>query len=226
MGFKLTVFLCLIIAGAMYFAPVPPELAERRSARQAAAPEPAARPEAAEPEPAPLERTTEATPAPPPPVAAQDTDAAVAAAIAEATSALTEAEAEAGDGTDDAAPLSLGTLSLGSDGVASLSLAESVRQRTEAAQEANGGLLRPVPSQPPLLPGNTAPTDGPDMAQVIGSAVNLRAGPSTGDAVVGRVSLGQQVEVLERVGTAWAAIRDPGSGGIAYISSQFLDPLP
>ncbi|MGB0661430.1 MAG: SH3 domain-containing protein [Mangrovicoccus sp.] len=64
-----------------------------------------------------------------------------------------------------------------------------------------------------------------DFAEVTGSAVNLRAGPSTGNSVVGQVREGQKVEWLSEAATGWAEIRHPDTGEPVYMSSRYLKRL-
>jgi hypothetical protein len=58
------------------------------------------------------------------------------------------------------------------------------------------------------------------LLYVTGSRVNLRAGPSTGNAVVGSVSYGDAVEVLDYANDNWAQIRF--GDRIAFMSRNFL----
>jgi len=66
------------------------------------------------------------------------------------------------------------------------------------------------------------PTE-PGMWYVTGSRVNLRGGPSTGDAVVGSVRLGQRAEVIEETANGWFRIRTPDDGQNGYIFGRFLN---
>ena len=56
---------------------------------------------------------------------------------------------------------------------------------------------------------------------VSGSAVNLRAGPSTANEVVGQAMVGQPAEVLAEV-DGWYHIKLSDSGQDAYIYGRFL----
>ncbi|WP_108484710.1 SH3 domain-containing protein [Oceaniglobus ichthyenteri] len=68
----------------------------------------------------------------------------------------------------------------------------------------------------------TAPANTADIWYVTGTRVNLRGGPSTSDAVVGSVGLGQQAEVLEKSDDGWFRIRTADGGQNGYIYGQFL----
>lgn len=59
-------------------------------------------------------------------------------------------------------------------------------------------------------------------AEVTGSSVNLRAGPSTSNAVLGRAQGGDLVEWVSDPAPGWALIRHPDIDGDLYMSSQFL----
>lgn len=58
--------------------------------------------------------------------------------------------------------------------------------------------------------------------EVTGSRVNLRAGPSTADPVVGQVREGQEAVVLSEAPAGWSRIRVLDSGQEAYIFGRFL----
>ncbi|WP_071597013.1 SH3 domain-containing protein [Niabella aurantiaca] len=57
----------------------------------------------------------------------------------------------------------------------------------------------------------------------VASAVNIRKGPGTDHAVVGRIEKDQVATVLRRVNDGWASVRtDEGVKG--YVASQYLEP--
>jgi hypothetical protein len=64
---------------------------------------------------------------------------------------------------------------------------------------------------------------GAEMLRVTGSRVNLRAGPSTANAVVGSVARGDIVELVGHANDAWAEIRVDGRE--AFMARRFLDPV-
>ncbi len=89
--------------------------------------------------------------------------------------------------------------------------------------------------------GGVAPVDAPvvadgeDVAQtqsdptnerlrVTGDRVNFRAGPSTNDAILAALTLGTEVELIERVADGWAHLRVPETGLSGYMSEDFLEP--
>ncbi|MDP5306805.1 SH3 domain-containing protein [Paracoccus spongiarum] len=93
-----------------------------------------------------------------------------------------------------------------------------------AAPRFPGPPLRPSPEHAGAAPAPVAPppagATGP-ILYVTGSRVNFRAGPSTGDRVIGALDGGAAVEALGPTDGAWVNIRDR-DGRIGYISGQFL----
>lgn len=63
-------------------------------------------------------------------------------------------------------------------------------------------------------------TDG--MWYVTGTTVNLRAGPSTSDSVVGRVRMGQRAEILSETSDGWFEIRTADDQQAGFIFGKFL----
>lgn len=59
---------------------------------------------------------------------------------------------------------------------------------------------------------------------VTGSKVNMRAGPSTGDAVVAALTRGTEVEDLGTAIPGWSTIRVVATGKRGYMASRFLSP--
>lgn len=100
---------------------------------------------------------------------------------------------------------------------------DTVAQTPQQVQRFPGPPLRPSPEHAGATPpASTAPAGatGP-VLYVTGSRVNFRAGPSTGDRVIGALDGGSAVEALGATDGAWVNIRD-GNGRIGYISGQFL----
>ena len=86
--------------------------------------------------------------------------------------------------------------------------AEDAPQDTETAE---------APAPPP------GATDGTRL-RVTGDRVNFRAGPSTGDEILAALTLGTEVEVIERVADGWVHLRVPDTGLTGYMSEDFLEP--
>lgn len=166
------------------------------------------------------------------------------------TSPAAEAPADpvaTADSDDGTGPVTLPGLVLSDPGDAAggaLSLSDAARTRAaeaarDAASDATTDLLRGLvgdlspaaptsPNPPPAgQPQPTDPLPPPvgDLARVTGTEVNLRAGPSTATAVVGRVTEGQTVRVLTPDRDGWSGIEDPASGDEVFIASRFLDVL-
>ncbi|MBF9059689.1 SH3 domain-containing protein [Rhodobacterales bacterium HKCCSP123] len=65
----------------------------------------------------------------------------------------------------------------------------------------------------------------PPRAEVTGASVNLRAGPSTDDAVLDALERGEQVELLASLDNGWAQIRTVDTGIEGYMADRFLAPV-
>lgn len=102
------------------------------------------------------------------------------------------------------------------------------------------GALEPTPDAPATAEGTppvdapavepqdtetaTAATPGATRLRVTGDRVNFRAGPSTDTAILAALTLGTEVELIERVGDGWAHLRVPATGLTGYMSGDFLEP--
>ena len=73
------------------------------------------------------------------------------------------------------------------------------------------------------VPDTRAVPDG--MLYVTGTRVNMRAGPSTNDSVVGSLQRGARAELLADTRDGWLQIRDISTGAEGYMSARFLSPL-
>lgn len=101
-------------------------------------------------------------------------------------------------------------------------------QTPEQVQRFPGPALRPSPEHAGEAPSAAAPptpagSGGGTVLYVTGNRVNMRAGPSTGEPVVGALNGGAAVEALGPTDGGWVNIRD-GEGREGYISGQFLSP--
>ncbi len=63
------------------------------------------------------------------------------------------------------------------------------------------------------------------LVAVSGSSVNLRAGPSTNDGILGALFRGEQAEVIATLETGWAHIRVVDTGVEGYMATRFLEPI-
>ena len=57
---------------------------------------------------------------------------------------------------------------------------------------------------------------------VTGTRVNLRAGPSTNDAIVAALTQGTATEYVADAPDGWLQIRDPATGNVGFMSGDFL----
>ena len=94
----------------------------------------------------------------------------------------------------------------------------------DLARPGGGQPARPQTAETETVAAAAPEPEGP-LAAVTASSVNLRGGPSTLNAVVGRVSNGEILELRGEFSGGWAAVGHPDTGETVYISSQFLDPL-
>ncbi len=80
----------------------------------------------------------------------------------------------------------------------------------------------PEPELPEITPELTV--EPSKLLFITGSRVNLRAGPSTGQAIVTQLGLGDRAELLTNTADGWVQIRHVDSGRIGYMSADFLSP--
>ena len=64
-----------------------------------------------------------------------------------------------------------------------------------------------------------------ERLRVTGSRVNLRAGPSTADRVVGSLSGGTLAEPVGESINGWTEVRDVATGVTGFMASRFLEPV-
>ena len=90
-------------------------------------------------------------------------------------------------------------------------------------------LVQPVPAQ--ATPAEAETPDPAPQAEasakvwyVDARSVNVRMGPSTDDAILGRLTHGEAATVLGIDNTGWAHIVIEGDGMDGYVSSEFLTP--
>ena len=76
-----------------------------------------------------------------------------------------------------------------------------------------------------LTAGTSAGAPAMPLVEVTGNQVNLRAGPSTGDAVLGALVRGQQAELIAALGNGWVQIRAVETGVEGFMADRFLAPL-
>lgn len=94
------------------------------------------------------------------------------------------------------------------DGLAGLA-ADTAAVQDDASPETLAALAAPEPA-------------GPDMRQVTANAVNMRGGPGTGYPVIGRMTRGQNVEILSDAGTGWLRLRDVENNKVGWIAASLI----
>lgn len=87
----------------------------------------------------------------------------------------------------------------------------------------------PADQQPAIATSNaaeqTAALPEPVTIRVVNvAAVNMRGGPSTGYEVIGRLTRGEPVQVLEEDASGWILVRLEGDGGEGWVAGRFLSP--
>lgn len=143
-----------------------------------------------------------------------------------------------------------GTLVLTTEGGENLVIARVIEPSDLTADDAAqnlppaeaSGALEPLVDAPATAQADTtSPTAGGDAGtaeaaapppsdpnavrlQVTGDRVNFRAGPSTEDEILAALTLGTEVELIERVADGWAHLRVPATGLTGYMSGDFLGP--
>ncbi len=89
----------------------------------------------------------------------------------------------------------------------------------DPAEAEDSGLLRIGKFD---APASVLQDKGIDVVEVSGTVVNLRAGPSTGNDIVGTLRRGARAELIETAENGWMRIRDLDSGAEGYMSGKFL----
>ncbi|MEM7710314.1 MAG: SH3 domain-containing protein [Pseudomonadota bacterium] len=63
-----------------------------------------------------------------------------------------------------------------------------------------------------------------EMLRVTGRVVNMRAGPSTSNAVIDALPQGTLAEAIGEAENGWREIRDVATGRTGWMSANFLEP--
>ena len=101
-----------------------------------------------------------------------------------------------------------------------LIVVKSTDSSSDAAQAVAEELAAATPIEEPAT---DAPS--PKLYYVTGSSVNLRAGPSTGVAVVASLRRGTQAEFIAEAESGWWQIRDTNTGQVGFMAARFLAPV-
>lgn len=99
---------------------------------------------------------------------------------------------------------------------------------TPVRPAAGSPLVLPLVTPAPALAPASAPAPEPaaEVWYVDARAVNVREGPTTDSAVVGRLSRGEAATVIGREGDDWVHILIEGDGLEGYVAARFLTPEP
>lgn len=73
-----------------------------------------------------------------------------------------------------------------------------------------------------VAPEAAATSTDADWRRVTGNRVNLRAGPGTGNAVVGSLTKGTRALAVQELDNGWVQLDVPALGLSGYMSSKFL----
>jgi hypothetical protein len=93
---------------------------------------------------------------------------------------------------------------------------------TDAA--AAGTVETSPPDTAGAQPAAESAPSGVTRLRVTGDRVNFRAGPSTQDEILAALTLGTEVDLIERVADGWVHLRVPATGLTGYMSGDFLEP--
>lgn len=118
--------------------------------------------------------------------------------------------------------------------VAVAETAKAPEQEATPPANANTGVVtiafspnQPLVAPKPAAPASTTPVAAKTRAEgevkyVSGRSVNVRGGPSTQDAVVGRLTRGEAVTVVWVEDNGWARVRVEGDGIDGFMAMDFL----
>ena len=143
-------------------------------------------------------------------------EAAIAAAkVSEAAKSAPKVQEDIASQSNIVAPARPVSNSNGDDqGVVSIAFSPSAPLVTQAPPAPKPVEATPVAAASPASEGT--------LMYVSGRSVNVRGGPSTRDAVVGRLTRGEAVTVVWVEDNGWARIRVEGDGVDGYMSMDFL----
>lgn len=80
----------------------------------------------------------------------------------------------------------------------------------------------PEPAAAPAPPPAPLTEPEPDIREVTGTRVNMRDGPGTIYAVIARLNIGHEVEVLGESGTGWLRLRTVPERQIGWVASSLI----
>ena len=116
---------------------------------------------------------------------------------------------------DDATLESFSTLSVFEDQSANITLA-SLEDGVVGLSQITDEVQEDVAETPAL------PEPEKDIREISGTRVNMRDGPGTIYPIIGKVTIGQQVEVLSESGTGWLRLRVLPQQQVGWVSASLV----
>ncbi len=116
---------------------------------------------------------------------------------------------------DDATLESFSTLSVFEDQSANITLA-SLEDGVAGLSQTTDEVQNDVAETPAL------PEPEKDMREISGTRVNMRDGPGTIYPIIGKATIGQQVEVLSESGTGWLRLRVLPQQQVGWVSASLV----
>ncbi|MFY2825299.1 SH3 domain-containing protein [Ruegeria sp. MALMAid1280] len=116
---------------------------------------------------------------------------------------------------DDATLESFSTLSVFEDQSANITLA-SLEDGVAGLSQSTDEVQNDVAETPAL------PEPQKDMREISGTRVNMRDGPGTIYPIIGKATIGQQVEVLSESGTGWLRLRVLPQQQVGWVSASLV----
>lgn len=116
---------------------------------------------------------------------------------------------------DDATLESFSTLSVFEDQSANITLA-SLEDGVLGLRQVTDEVRANVAETP------ASPEPEKDMREISGTRVNMRDGPGTIYPIIGKVTIGQKVEVLSKSGTGWLRLRVLPQQQVGWVSASLV----
>ena len=116
--------------------------------------------------------------------------------------------------------------------IAPVAVAGAVTSTAVVVPPANTAFTLATYADVPVVADLTVAAEAPEASgegeiwYVAGNSLNVRSGPSTNDAVVGKLTRGEATLVVWREGEDWARIRIEGDGIEGYVAMRFLSAEP
>lgn len=116
------------------------------------------------------------------------------------------------------------TIDRGSETAGAVDVAGLDNQEATGVQAAGAlRVLQAADAPPDAIPPLVSP-DSATLLIVIGTSVNMRAGPSTDRDVIGAMRQGERAERIAETVDGWVQVRNVSSGQIGYMAGRYLTP--